>query len=223
MFVAKDKEKVFLMIAFLQFVLTCFAARFFYTTDAKTGILGFAMFLVFFLLVFPIIVVRKIFKKSLKKFWIQKPVSKKKFWITIAILFLFIFSTWLFVVHFGLGKEFIFISWWATKSTGLTFLFGLVVFPFIVISIEVFFRGFLLNILKNKISLFFSVIIQSGLYLAFIFLIRDAHNPKVLLFNFILGLILGAVAYFNRSVFVSSVFHWVFINSINFLAVLKFN
>lgn len=152
-----------------------------------------------FLLVIPLLYVKIILKKDLKDFGIKLGNWKTGVtWSTISLI-MSISIAYIFFNYFELEHKYM-LPRYIPNNFLLFVVYEVVLLGFFTFLYEVFFRGFLMFSFSKKIG-FWSVLLQTFLFLALFFSTRGLHwtlTPYIIFLIFS-----GITAYFSRSIFYS--------------------
>lgn len=159
----------------------------------------------------PVLVIRLIFKKDLKKFGLRTPHDLKaasKYTASVIILFI---PVMLFLSHFNSFQEFYSSSGTALTTKTAFFLLSSIIY---FISEEFLFRGFLLYSVYEKLG-------ENSVWITSLFfaLFHFGKLPLEIIFSFVLGLILGHITLKTKSFLPAFVVHFILATCLNLLVI----
>ena len=200
------------------YMLAVLVVLFFYREKSVSSEFVQTICAVLFLLILPMLLVKKAFGESLQKYnWPTKYVKKQLVW---SVVFVWGFSLlfWGFMIQWGgedVSKKMIWKNGQAIKLA----LINLTIVPVGLLAQEFFFRGFLLKILKNSFNKWFSVSVVAILAGMFsMILAQKIFDWQVLLGILIANVFLGLIALKFRSAVFSFFVYWVVVVWLNFWA-----
>ena len=208
------------------YILAVLVVLFFYREKSVSSEFVQTICAVLFLLILPMLLVKKAFGESLQKYnWPTKYVKKQLVW---SVVFIWGFSLlfWGFMIQWGGGStgnlriyESRNLGIWRNSGVVKLILMNLTIVPVGLLAQEFFFRGFLLKILKNSFNKWFSVSVVAVLAGMFsMILAQKIFDWQVLLGILIANIFLGLIALKFRSAVFSFFVYWVVVVWLNFWA-----
>lgn len=165
---------------------------------------------IFFLIVIPWLYVKWVLQKNIRDFGINwKKPQTGLLWS--GSLFLFLAVLFFLIIHYTEFDKAYILPLFAKVSFGYFLLYELVMINLLFLAQEIFFKGFLLSVLREKLG-YWSVLIQSVVFL-FPLLVYSSYFVPVLPMIF-LSFLGGLVAYKTRS------FVFSYLSGIIFLIIL---
>ncbi len=207
--IVKDKEKTELFIALISYVLIMVVMILLLRNVKGDGIWELLLLSVSLLFLAPLLIIKKFFKKDIRKYFLNLKETKKKIKWTAIVVGAVVLVASIFMIKSGLrGGE----SVWKLSSTRFLLFINLFILPLIVFSQEFYFRGFLQETFRRKIGLKFAIVSQAILFVLFkLFTMGDLISWLRLLVLLAISLILGMIAHRFKSVMVSAMVHWAYL------------
>lgn len=207
------KEKIFLSMVLINLVLVIYLANFFLTNIRFGGIWEWMIVSTLFLLIAPLFVVEKIFKRKSKEYFLQFVPNIKVIPPTIVFFVCFVAALCLFVVKLNWQESIRVSSWVMTEDVKLMLFIDLFILPVVVFSKEFFFRGFVMKSLVPVVGVFSAILIQSLLFLTYEMGVEigEIISWKSMILVVLPSIFFGAVAYKSKSIVLSSALHWIYL------------
>ncbi len=208
----KEKEDIlFGMIVLLNFLLVILLTNLFLKDVRAGGIWEWMVISALFLFISPFFIVKKIFNENTDEYFLKFNPDYKEIIYSIFIASFFVAVMCLFVVKLNWLNSLRISSWVLAEDVKLMLFVDLLILPVVVFSKEFFFRGFILKRLLSLTNVFSAIVIQAILFLIFEIGTGEMISWKSMLLILFPNILLGFLAYKNKSIVVSTVFHWVYL------------
>lgn len=214
MFVIADKKKTELLLVLVGFVVITLLIEFFLSKIETDGVWEWALLSIVFFFFTPLFIVKKLWKKPLKEYYLSLDVSKKAIFVSLAAVLIYVAAMWLLVVQLN-WKGHLTVSRWVLGSTGFLLFVDLAVTPFVIFAREFFFRGFVLKSAVGVFGVVGAIVFQAVLATGYDVYIGGFSDwvgawPQLALLLFF-NAMLGFVALASRSIVVTSIISWAHI------------
>ncbi|MEA2006772.1 MAG: hypothetical protein U9O20_01250 [Patescibacteria group bacterium] len=211
MFIIADKKKTELLLVLIGFVVITLLIEFFLSKIETDGVWEWALLSMVFFLFTPLFIVKKLWKKTFKEYFLSLDVSIKAIVISLTAVLIYVAVMWLLVVQLN-WRGHLTVSRWILGSTGFLLFVDLVVMPFVIFAREFFFRGFILKSAVGVLGMVGAIVFQSILATGYDVYIGGFSDwvgawPQIVLLLFF-NAMLGFVALVSRSIIVTSIISW---------------
>lgn len=207
------KEKIFLSIVLINFVLVVYLTNFFLTSVRAGGIWEWMIISVLFLLVTPVFVVEKIFRRKAKNYFLQFIPNTKVILPAVLFFGFFVGIFSFFVVKLNWQNSLRVSSWVMAEDVKLMLFIDLFILPIVIFSKEFFFRGFVMKSLIPVMGILSAILIQALLFLVYEMGVEvgEIISWKSMILVLLPNIFFGTMAYRSKSIILSSIFHWIYL------------
>lgn len=218
MFVVRDRKKTELILVLVGLVVITLIIEFFLSKIETEGVWEWLLLSVAFFFATPFFVITRMWKRSPKEYFLALDVTKKAFLLTLLGIVIYVAVLWLLVVQLN-WKGHLTVSRWVMGSTGFLLFVDLIAVPFVVFSREFFFRGFVLKSALPVLGIAGAIVFQAVLFSGYELYISGFSEwlsawPQIVLMLF-LNVVLGFIAWVNRSVVISALISWIHILTVD--------
>lgn len=208
----KANQKVLLVIALLNLVLAIFLTKLFLEDVKAGGIIEWVTVSFVLLFISPLLIVKKIFEEDVKDSFLKFDFNTKSIAYTIFIFLFFVAAIGILVLKLGWQNDLRISSWMLAEDAKLVLFIDLIALPVVIFSKEFFFRGFLLKRFLTVTNVFWAILFQAILFVVFeLALGGEMVSYKNMILLLIPNIVFGFIAFKNKSVFISTIFHWVYL------------
>ncbi len=206
----KNKKILFLIIL-VNLGLVIFLTNFFLRDVKLGGIFEWMITSIFLLFVAPFFIIKKILKENPKEYFLKSKLTLKSVGVSLIAMVIFIALMTLFVVKLNWQESLRISSWIMMKDVKLILFVDLFVLPIVILAKEFFFRGFVMKGLTSIMGASFAIIAQAFFFLFYELGVGGMISAQSMLLIIIPNIFFGFIAYKNKSIFVSTVFHWIYL------------
>ncbi len=206
----KNKKNIIFVIL-VNLILVIFLTNFFLEDVRAGGFFEWMITTVFLLFIAPFFIIKNIFKENPKEYFLQNNLNFKNLMTSLGITIIFFAVIVLFVLKLNWQENIRVSSWVIAKDVKIMLFVDLFILPFVVFAKEFFFRGFVMKGLTSVMSIFYAIITQAFLFLVYELGTTGMISGKSMLLILMPNILFGFIAYKNKSIFVSTAFHWIYL------------
>lgn len=208
---SKSREKFLFLVTLINLVSVIFLTNFFLEDVVSGGILEWMVISIFLLFLSPLFIIKKIFKESPRAYFLEINPNIKNTIFSLVMFGVLIGTMSFFVVKLNWQDNLRVSSWIIAKDVKLMLFVDLLILPIVVLAKEFFFRGFVMKRLLFLIGVPFAILFQALLFLAYEIGTGEMLAWKSMLLILVPNIFLGIIAYKNKSIFFSTILHWIYL------------
>ncbi len=159
---------------------------------------------IFMLFLFPIFIIKRIYKKKLKNYYLKLNFLKDnqvKSIVLLEVLFV-VGLLYFFVVELGWVEHFRAYMWFFGSWSVILFV-ELVILPLLIFSEEFFFRGFILKTLLDRYKILWALLIQVFIVIIYQAILSSFLAWQLLIILFIVNIFLSWIVAQTRTIWIS--------------------
>lgn len=220
MFIVRDTRKAKFLVALIAMMLVVLLAGFFLAQVRTDGVIEWAILSFALLFLTPYFIIKTVLKESVKDYYLCFEINWKSIFWSLVGVGIFVVLIWALVVQLGWRGDMP-VSRWILGSTGLLIFIDLVLVPVVLFAREFFFRGFLMKIFSETIGVVGAILLQGLLATVYVIHLEGYQNYHYTILLLIPNILLGYVAFVNKSVIVSAIVSWIYVLAVDFFVVYK--
>ncbi len=159
---------------------------------------------IFMLFVFPIFIIKRIYKRKVKNYYLKLNFLKDnqvKIIVLLEIL-LVVGLLYFFMVKLGWAEHFRVYTWFFGSWSVILFI-ELIILPLVIFSEEFFFRGFVLKTLLDRYKILWALLIQAFIVIIYQAILSSSLAWQLLIVLFVVNIFLSWMVAQTRTIWIS--------------------
>lgn len=218
MIIVENRSKIESVVILGELVLIVIIRKFLFASIQTSGVWEWVLFTLCFLAVLPMITIKYIFKKSLRDYGISFSFNKEQKYTLITLLVVMLAAVLLVVLKLN-WADIIPVFFWVSGGIWVTLFIDVCLLSLIVIATEIFFRGYLLTSLSNAWNGTAAILLTTALAAGYSYMSTEVNTLSKGVYLITINLFLSILAYVNKSMALSAIVSWIFLFSIDLLAI----
>lgn len=208
MLLVDNKEKLGTLVVLFQFAFIMVIRQTMFSSVETSGVWEWFLFSVLFLGILPIFTIGYFLRQRLGDFNIGWKGLPKRNWLQLALLLFILLAGHLLVVVRLDWTQIFQVFRWVTGGLWVTLFIDIFLLTSVVLSMEIFFRGYMMETLKRSWGQLPAMMVQAVAAVVYAYISVSAQSPEKVVYLIFLNIILGFIATVGRSVLVSALVHW---------------